>query len=173
MTDKQFEKLLKKYGAEELADLVFPVKLSEEEKKEADVVWAEDLKKRRAEITPEWRLKGSIVQICLQIKGYINQEEIDKEKTFGSFLKSYIAVTKKTQVQFAEEISLKPTVLSQYINGHRRPSENICIRLEIHSNELIPAEYWCQLADKEKINSLRLNKELRRKQNKFVKREAS
>jgi hypothetical protein len=46
----------------------------------------------------------------------------------------------------------------------------MAIRLEIHSNNAIPATYWFKLVQKQKEFELKTDKELRRRENKFVHR---
>jgi len=53
---------------------------------------------------------------------------------------------------------------------HRMPPEYIAVRLEIHSNNAIPATYWFKLVEKQKEFELKTDKELRRRETKFVHR---
>ncbi|CAN5197618.1 hypothetical protein BH09BAC1_BH09BAC1_00140 [soil metagenome] len=171
--DELFEKLHKEHGAEELANsFVFPVDISEEERRASDKELMEVVNKRRANMDPKVRLSGNLLQIRYQIEGYVKEHDFDKKRTIGSFLKAYIDAHHKSQIEFAKEISIQPTVLSQYINNRRIPSESILVRLEIHSNKLITAEHWYELVGKQRYHDLQLNQELRRKQQKFVKNTA-
>ena len=74
--------------------------------------------------------------------------------------------------EFAHEINIKPTVLSQYINSHRNPPQDIIIRLELHSRNNIPAATWYRLLEKENIHDLNTNLELRTKQKKYISKKA-
>ena len=169
MTKQEYDVLSQKHTAEELADaFVFPVTMSKKQKKETDIVLKEALKQRRAIISPEDQLKGTLLQLRFQIEDYLNDIHYDKRKTFGYFLKSYIDGLKIRRNEFAHEINIKPTELSQYINDHRKPPQNIIIRLELHSNNMIPATDWYRLLEKETIHDLRTNKILRRDEKKFV-----
>lgn len=51
---------------------------------------------------------------------------------------------------------------------HRSPNDNIFVRLEIHSNNYIPAVSWYKLLEKEKEHSLENNKALRQQERKHV-----
>lgn len=73
-------------------------------------------------------------------------------------------VRKKTQ----SEISIDETELSQLINKHRQLIESIIIRLELHSNNTIPAVLWYKLLEKEKVHSLQINIVLRKMERKNV-----
>lgn len=173
MTKQQYNTLVEKYSPDELAGgFVFDVKLTKKQKAEADSTLSELLKKRRASINDEDMLKGALLQLRFQIEDYLNDLRFDKRKTFGYFLRSYIDGIRKRQKDFAYEINIKPAELSQYINNHRKPPQNIIIRLELHSRNIIPAADWYRLLEKENIHELSTNKELRREERKFIKRDA-
>ena len=173
MTKQQYNALAERYSPEELANsFVFPAHLTKKQKEEADIALSEVLKQRRAEMSREYQLKGTLLQLRFQIEDYLNDLHYDKRKTFGYFLKSYIDGLKKRQNEFADEINVKPTELSQYINNHRRPPQNIIIRLELHSRNMIPATDWYRLLEKETLHELGTNKILRREEKKFIKKEA-
>ena len=63
---------------------------------------------------------------------------------------------------------VKPAVLSQYINNHRRPKDEFVIRLELHSNGMIPAISWFKLIQKDKEHEIMTNQALRREESKHV-----
>ncbi len=173
MTKQEYKVLAEKYSPEELADsFVFPAQLTKKQKAEADIALSEVLKRRRSEMSPEYRLKGTLLQLRFQIEDYLNDFHYDKRKTFGYFLKSYIGGLKKRRNEFAYEINIKPTELSQYINNHRRPPQNIMIRLELHSRNMIPATDWYRLLEKENLHKLSTNKLLRKEEKKFVRQSA-
>jgi hypothetical protein len=48
------------------------------------------------------------------------------------------------------------------------PPDYVVIRLEIHSNNSIPATYWFKLVEKQREYELRTDRKLRKKENKFV-----
>jgi hypothetical protein len=170
---KQYSMLAEKYSPEELADsFVFPSQLTKKQKKEADNALSEILKQRRTAMSPEYQLKGILLQLRFQILDYLNDIHFDKHKTFGYFLKLYIDGLKKRRNEFAHEINIKPTELSQYINNHRKPPTNIMVRLELHSHNMIPATDWYRLLEKENLHELSTNKLLRQEEKKFIKRVA-
>jgi len=173
MTKQPYNTLAEKYSPEELAEsFVFDAGLTKKQKNEADTALSEVLKKRRDAMNREDHLKGTLLQLRFQIEDYLNDLHFDKRKTFGYFLKSYIDGINKKQKEFAYEIDIKPTELSQYINNHRKPPQNIMVRLELHSHNMIPATDWYRLLEKENIHALRTNKDLRRAERKFIKRDA-
>jgi hypothetical protein len=56
-----------------------------------------------------------------------------------------------------------------YLEGSRRNNiDYISIRLELHSNSIIPADYWFKLVEKRKEFQIKTDKALRRKEQKFV-----
>ena len=69
---------------------------------------------------------------------------------------------------FAAAVSIDETLLSQLINMHRLPPDYLAIRLEIHSNNILPAEYWLKLVEKQREYQVKTDKSLRRREQKFV-----
>ena len=164
-----YKKLLKHHTPEELAEaFVFPVKLTAKQKKEAAEHLTEARKKSKAAMSDETKFGLRLFHIKFRIEDYLAQDTFDPEITFGSFLKKYVELLEKKRKEFAEEISIDETMLSQLINNHRQPPDYIAIRLEIHSNNIIPAAYWIRLVDKQRLHEITTDKELRKKEKKFV-----
>jgi plasmid maintenance system antidote protein VapI len=165
------KKLSAKYTSEELADsMVFPVSLTRAQKKEAAEQLATARKKTQQEMTDQDRLSLQLLQLRFQLEDYIQNREFSSDQTFGHFLKKYVDLLQMKRKDFAEAISIDETLLSQFINRHRLPPDYMAVRLEIHSNNMIPATYWFKLVEKQKEYELKTDKELRRKENKFVHR---
>ena len=97
----------------------------------------------------------------------------NKNKTFGFFLKLYISRLNIRMNEFAREINIRSTVLSQYINNHRIPPREIMVRFELHSHKNIPATTWYRLVEKENIHELSTNSVLRSKQKRHINKKAS
>ncbi len=105
MTKKQFENLIAKYGAKEVAEnMVFSVKLSPKEQEESNKAFSAALAKHRAAMSPEEKLKAFLLQFRFQMEDYIKGTHFDKKKTFGYFLKSYIESLKRKHIEFANDI---------------------------------------------------------------------
>jgi ribosomal protein S6 len=174
MTKKQYNALLAQHGAEELANsFVFPVKLTDRQKQKANENLQAALERKRAEMTTEEKLKFKLLQLRYQIEDYLNNKQFDNRKTFGFFLEMYVHSLNKRNKEFAHEINIKPAVLSQYMNDHRKPPREIIIRLELHSRKNIPASDWYRLLEKENIHELQTNTTLRTKQQKHIRRKAT
>jgi hypothetical protein len=165
------KKLSTKHTAEELAEaIVFPITLTQIQKKEAREQLAAARKSGRDKLTEGNRLSLDILQLKFQLEDYIQNKDFNPELTFGHFLKKYVDLLHVKRKQFADEISIDETLLSQFINQHRTPPDYMAIRLEIHSNNSIPATYWFKLVEKQREHELNTDKELRRKENKNVHR---
>lgn len=132
----------------------------------------EALLKSRKQMSPEVKLELTLMQLRFQIEDYLNADMFDKQKTLGYFLKAYIKSLNKKANEFAGEIAITPTVLSQYMTDARIPPTSILVRLELHSRNTIPAESWYRLAEKERIYQIKEDRKMRREQKKFVIREA-
>jgi len=126
--------------------------------------------KVQAGLTDNDRLESRLLQFKLKLNDYLKSDDFDPTKTFGYFLNQYIALANRKRKVFANEIDIKEAELSQMINNHRDPPEYIIVRLEIHSNKTIPAEKWLGLVEKERVYTLRTNKDLRRKEKEHVSR---
>lgn len=165
------KKGLAKYTAAEIAEsIIFPVKLSADQKREAAKELAMARKARQKQMTDNDRLSLQILQLRFQLEDYIKNKAFDPELSFGQVLKQYVGLLQIKRKEFAEEISIDETLLSQFINRHRMPPDYIAVRLEIHSNNSIPAIYWFKLVEKQKEHELQTDKELRRKETRFVHR---
>jgi len=158
-----------KYTPEERAEAyVYPAALTPEQKKKA----AEQLKAARTKVQSEMpvedKLMADLLQLRFRLEDYLNSEEFDPKLKFSYFLKEYVQLLNKRRKVFAREINIDETELSQLINDHRAPSENVIIRLEIHSNNAIPAIAWYKLLEREKEHYINTNKTIRRQEEKHV-----
>jgi plasmid maintenance system antidote protein VapI len=164
-----YKKLLKEHTPEELAEaFVFPVKLTVKQKKEAAEHLAAARKKGKEEMSESTKFGLRLYHLKFRLEDYLESKEFNPALTFGSFLKKYVELLDKKRKEFAEEISIDETLLSQLINNHRLPPDYIAIRLEIHSNNIIPAAYWIRVVEKQRIHEITTDKELRKKERPFV-----
>lgn len=163
-------KALEKYSDKEIAEaLVLPQKLTRKQQAEAAIQLAEARKKSIAKMTNAEKLAANLLQLKFQVEDYLKNDEFDEQKTFGYFLKQYLLLINRKRNEFAEDINIHETLLSQFVNNHREPGENIFVRLELHSNNIIPASYWYRLIEKQKENFIKNDASLRRREKKFVK----
>ena len=164
------KKLDTKYTAAELADsFVFRNTLTFKQKEEAREQLAEARKKLKSHVSEQERVYASVLQLRYQMEDYANSIKFDKNLSFAFFLRSYIKLNYKVNKDFANDISIDETELSQILNKHRAPSEKTIIRLELHSNNIIPALNWFKLLEKEKVYELQTDTSLRDKEQKHVK----
>ena len=158
-----------KLTLEELADAyVFPVTLTEAQQAEAAIQLAAARKKSQQEMTSKQRIELQLLQLKFQLEDYISSKEYDPAINFGQFLKRYIDILQLKRKTFAEDISIDETMLSQLINMHRTPPDYISIRLEIHSNNIIPADRWFKVIGLQKEHQIKTDKSLRKKERKYV-----
>lgn len=162
------KKVTEKYSEKELVEsFVFRNNLSGKEERQV----ANDIAAARAKLKAQGKdhsLRYKLLQLKYQMEDYINRP-FDENYTFGFFLKNYVDILNIKRYQFADEISIDETYLSQIINRHRPPSEEIIIRLELHSRNLINALTWFKLLEKEKENKIDTDKSIREKEKKYVK----
>jgi transcriptional regulator with XRE-family HTH domain len=168
--EKMYQKLRKEYTDEEIADayLFPPPKRSKKEQEKLNKEIGEALTKLRESRTPEEKLEAKIFQLKLQMRDYIKSTEYYEGKRFGYFLTKYLEMLEKKNKDFAKDISITPVELSQLLNNHRNPNIKILIRLELHSNNGIPAYLWFKVLEKEKEHEIMNSKELRKQELKYV-----
>lgn len=154
--------LTNKYTDQELAEsFVFRNKLTPGQKAEAISELNAKRRELRQAATPKEMLLSRLLQLKYQMEDYLDNSDYDNARTFGFFLKGYLEMLNKKNKEFAADIDINPTELSQIIHNHRFPSEKVIIRLEIHSNKIIPAIMWHKLVEKEKEYQLIHDSELR------------
>lgn len=168
---KSYKEIEKKYTPEEIAEsIVFP---GTKNIKEREAILSEfrDLRKK---ITDKQSEKSKTISLLLQLKflieDYLEASSFNKNYYFGYFLKEYIARLEKKNKEFAAEIDVDPTELSQVINKHRKPTDKLIYRLEIHSNKNFPALMWFKLLEKERAYELLHNRGMIENEKKHVKR---
>ena len=168
--EKRYQKLKKQYTTEEIADSFFiPADLTHEERKAADAkMWA-FRKKRLQSRTPQQKIYAGLLQICYQMKAYIESNLLDNEQSVATYLHDYLRVTAKNQKQLAEDLGIHKTRLNRILNEKERLTLALAYRLKRHSGDLIPAIYWWKLAQKEIEQDIRNNPDAKLKEAKLVK----
>ena len=167
------ENKLKDITPEEIASsFVLPHGLSKTSKDKADIALNETLNKKRAAMSDKQRLEMQLLRFKFLLEDYIKSNDYDDRYTFGFFLRNYLAILNKKNKEFAYEIDVPQRSLSNWLNNHKIPSESIFIRLEIHSNNTIPAVNWFRAAEKGKEYFLINNSKLRASQKGHVKKKA-
>jgi hypothetical protein len=158
-----------KHTNKELAgSYVFPVNLNKKQTAEASKQLFVARGKTKAAMSEETKLKLDLLKLKFRLEEYIKKDSYDMELTFGFFLKNYVSLLNKRRNVFAKEITLSETELSQVINNHRPPPDYLYVRLEIHSNNSIPAVHWLRLAEKQKEYYIKTDSNLRKEQKRFV-----
>lgn len=165
-----YKKLLQENSPKGLAEsFVFPAKLSAKQQKAADLQLTEVRQKAREKMTDAEKLTSRLMGLKFRMEDYFRAEKNNNEYSFSYFLKLYIDLLDMRRRGFAEEIGIDETLLSQLINQRRTPPEYMSIRLELHSNNSIPAEYWFRVIEKDREGAMLLNKAaMRKKEMKYM-----
>ena len=101
--------------------------------------------------------RAKLVQLKLNMEGYLKKPVCSKENYFTRFLSSYIDTMYKKRSSFADDIDITPVRLSQVLNNHREPHEDFMLRLMVHSEKTFqgvcdfPQTTWYQVYYQEKI----------------------
>ena len=167
---KSYKEIEKKYAPEDIAEsLVFPGTKDPKEREAQLTEFRKYRKKLSDKQSEKSKLISQLLQLKFLIEDYIISDTFNKNYYFGYFLKEYITRLEKKNNQFADEIDVKPTELSQVINKNRKPTEKLIFRLEIHSNKNFPALMWFRLLEKDRAYELKHNKEIIESERKHVK----
>lgn len=165
------KKLFEQYTPAEIADgFVLPVKLTAEQREDAARQLAEYRQRRRAGMTGTEKLNAQLQQLKFRLEDYIKNEAYNPQFTFGYFLEQYLRLTNRKKKEFAADIQIHETQLSQVLKNRREPSESMMIRLELHSNNAIPAIDWFKLLEKEKGHQIKTDRSLRERESGYVRR---
>ncbi len=168
--EERYKKLRQQYTDEEIAESFFiPADLTENERKAADEeMWA-FRKKRLQSRTKEQKIYADLLQICYQMKEYVESTLFDEEQSVAVYLREYLRVTGKNQKQLSEDLSIHKTRLSRILHKRERLTLALAYRLEEHSGNLIPAIYWWKLVQKEIEADILNNPDAKLKEAKLVK----
>jgi plasmid maintenance system antidote protein VapI len=165
-----YNKNLEKFSIEEIADAhIISENLSETERNEILKEFGEEKKKIISGLSNEKRIFSAILQLRFQIEDYVKKTTYKREVSFVFFLKEYISRLQLKNKDFAEQMGIEATELSQLLNSHRKPNDKILIRLEIHSNNNIGALLWYKVLEKDKEYELVTNSDLRQEEKRYVK----
>ena len=141
--------ILKQLSPEDIADsFVLPHGLRKADKDRADAELIEVLNKKRSMLNDDQKLEYSLLQFKFQLEDYIKSNNYREGFTFGYFLKTYLKILNKKNNEFADEIDVPQRSLSKWLNNDQVPDEAIMVRLEIHSNNTIPAVNWLRVIEK-------------------------
>ena len=93
---------------------------------------------------------------CLKYLSIMNKENITPFVAThpGEMIKDELRERKLTQKQLALETGIKPSVLSETINGKRPVSKNVALALEQTLG--IPADIWMNLQTQYDLDSVRI-----------------
>lgn len=171
MSKKTFDELAEKYTPEELADsIVFPVELTAKQRDKAAAQLAKVRKEARTKVTAGEEVALKLMRLKITLEDYLQSDKYNPKLTFGYFLTAYLDLINKKRNEFADEIGIHETLLSQLVNDRREPNDSMMIRLELHSGNAIPALHWLKLVEKSKENYISTDQDLRRRERKFVKK---
>ena len=96
----------------------------------------EDRLARIKNLKPQEVIRAKLLQLKLKIDEYLLNPVYVERNYFTEFLSSYIDILYEKRIKFAEDIDISPVKLSQVINNHREPQEELILRLMIHSERV-------------------------------------
>ena len=143
--------------------------LSIDQKVKADEQLMITVRKRRSQMSETQMQYASLMQLRFLIEEYIKLDQYDEKWSFPNVLRTYIKLKYKSNKAFAKDLCLDETELSSVLNKRRSPSDKTIIRLELHSNHVIPATSWYRLLQLEKAQVFFNNKKIKQAEEKNVK----
>jgi hypothetical protein len=163
-------KKTKKHSNKELAEAhVFPSQLTPAEKEAAESEFSRFRLQKLKNRSDTEEHYSRLMQLKYIMEDYTNSREYKEEYTFSYFLNRYLITLNKRKTQFSKEIDLHTAQLSRLLNDKDGPSQRIFVRLEIHSNNVIPAIDWFRVYEKQVELELLKNKKIRKEEAKHVK----
>jgi len=162
----------KNYTDAELADaFIFPNDLSAEEVNAADAAFSKHRKEAMEKMNPAQHLLSKIMQLKFVMEDYINSRNLETDYSFGYFLHAYMDTLNKTTAILSHEITIDTSVIDSCLNDENTPDEKFLVRLDIHSNSLIPAHIWWRVLEKQKEKEIvNDEKKLMKSESKYVKK---
>lgn len=148
---------------------ILPSQLSAKQQKEADKEFSTFRLNQLGKMTEKEKVYSRILQIKYTMEEYFKSDTYDAKYSFSHFLREYIHSINKKDNEFSKEISLHFTQLSRILNNKEEPGKKIFVRLELHSNNWIPALYWYRVLEKKRELEIINDKSLRSAEKKRVK----
>jgi len=120
--------------------------------------------------TTKHQIYVRLLQLKIDLTTYIEGNQFEESLNFGCFLNEYIRRQNKFDNQFAIEIGVSEATISQYLNNHRKPTTAFLVRLELHSDQLLPAVLWFKLLQKQKEHELIGDNRIRMEESKYLRK---
>jgi len=165
-----YEDLRKQLSDEEIVEsYVFRSTMTPEERNQADEEFRKLRFERLKDMSDEQILQSELMRMKLLMKDYFNQSEFIASYSFSSQLKKYMGLLKKNSTDFAADLDVHKTKLSRILNDKESPNMELMYRLEHHSSNMIPANYWYRLHSRKLEEDIKMDTEKRAVEYKRVK----
>ena len=159
----------KEHSLKDLAEsYVFPDVATGKERDDILNAFREFRKQKADSQLPESKSKNRLLQLKFLMEDYLVSSRFEERYDFGFFLDQYINCLEMTHTDFAKDIDVGASTISQIIGKHRKPTDKIILRLHIHSNKNFPVLLWYRLLEKEKMNQLEKDKSILEEERKYV-----
>lgn len=131
--------------------------LSKKEQESDSLVLMQARLDRMRNVSQKDIVRAKLLQLKLKMERHLEDSTVDNRNSFTEFLKTYIDTIYSKRIQFAEDMNVRPVLLSQIINNHRDPHDEFIQKLMIHSEKAFnsvcefPVKIWYQIYYDEKI----------------------
>ncbi len=153
MTSKQKKRKMTdaEYGVDSRYD-------SLKERESESVALMEARIKKMKGLSGEEIIHAKLMQLKLKMEDYLTKSTFDQSDCFSEFLRIYVDTIYLKRSGFADDIDITPILLSQIINNHREPNEDLIKKLMIHSEKMFrdvcdfQPQIWYQVYYHEKLH---------------------
>jgi plasmid maintenance system antidote protein VapI len=128
---------------------VYPHGLTSAEKTQADTEMLQMRLAQLGRLTESQRIYGGVLSLRYQMENYLSDRSYSAEESFGAYLRKYLHVVEKSQLEISSALHVHATRMNQIINDKLQPNLTLVYRLEKHSANLIPAHIWWALHAKQ------------------------
>ncbi|MEW4925650.1 hypothetical protein [Algibacter sp. 2305UL17-15] len=91
---------------------------------------------RMKNLSKDQIIRAKLMQLKLNMEEFIKQPVYDNRNYFSEFLESYVDTIYSKRSVFAKDINITPATLSQVINNHRAPTDELILKLMLHSEKV-------------------------------------
>lgn len=111
----------------------------------------------------------SLISLKFSIIDYLEIGVLSENHLFSEILKKYVSIKKVTSRKLADNLGVHETKFSRIINNKENPGLGLLYRIEVHSNNILPASLLWHLVARKMLVEIDTNIKEKNKQSKHVK----
>lgn len=155
-SEEVYKELKKEFTDQEIVDsYIFSIDLPKEEAKAAHEEFLKLRFERLNAMSEREIIASDLFAFKLKLKDYFQEGKFQSDFAFSKQLKKYIEITRRSNLEVAQNLGIHKTKLSRLVNDRENPNIDLMYRLEEHSGREIPAFYWWRLYSRELEHSIK------------------